>query len=270
MSDTTDTTTNAPAAAPPPPAPAESLFKTEAQAPPATPVQTLPPGADDQSWLPEKYRVKGADGQLDLAASSKKLGEGYAAAERRIGTGDVRPDTPDAYRFTVPEALKDVPMDDALTKGFRDRAHKAGLTQAQYEFAMGEYFQLVPSLLDGAAKHSAQQARTELQKVWRSPAELEAGMNAAERAVATAPEGMREQLKERYGTDPLFFQFAAFFGKELQEDRPPKEGSTQGAGDVEALMASEAYRNQKHPEHKLVSAKVQQHFTKRYGVGAVM
>jgi hypothetical protein len=46
------------------------------------------------AWLPEKYRVTGADGKIDLEASGKKLGEGYAAAAARLGTGEVPPPPP--------------------------------------------------------------------------------------------------------------------------------------------------------------------------------
>lgn len=207
----------------------------------------------------------GADGQLDLAASSKKLGEGYANAEKRIGTSASAPETPDAYQFSPPEAFKDVPLDEGLSKSFRERAHKAGLSQDQFAFVMGEYFDLVPALLDAKAAHTAESARSELSKVWKTPAELEAGMNAAERAVSSAPEALRAQLKEKYGADPLFWQFAAHYGQQLREDTPPSQAAPAAPSAVDALMASEAYRNPKHADHARVSQQVQQHFEKRYG-----
>lgn len=267
----------APAAAPAPatsPAPApvaESLFSSTAPAapaaaPPAAAPADQPPAADVPTWLPEKYRVMGADGALDLAASSQKLADGYAAATKRIGTGDLPPETPDGYKFTPPEEYKDVPLDENLSKPFRERAHKAGLTPSQYEFVMGEYFALVPSLLNGAAKATADEARNELQKVWATPADLSANMSAAERAVANAPEALREQVKAKYGTDPLFWQFAAHYGRQMSEDRPP--GSTPPAAqasDIETMMRSEAYRNPKHPEHAAVSARVAAAHRARYG-----
>lgn len=221
--------------------------------------------ADEFAWLPAKFRVIGADGQLDLAASSKKLGEGYSAAEKRIGTTASAPENPDAYTFQAPEAFKDVPLDEGMSKSFRERAHKAGLSQDQYAFVMGEYFELVPSLLNAKAAHSAESARAELSKVWSTTADLEAGMNAAERAVSLAPEAMRQQLKERYGTDPLFWQFAAHYGRQLAEDRPPAAAAPAAPAAADALMTSEAYRNPRHPDHARVSQQVQQHFRARYG-----
>lgn len=212
----------------------------------------------------------GADGQLDLAASSKKLGEGYTQAEKRIGTAASAPESPDGYQFTPPEQFKDVPLDEGLSKSFRERAHKAGLSQDQFAFVMGEYFDLVPTLLDAKAAHTAEHARGELSKVWKTPAELEAGMSAAERAVALAPEGMRAQLKEKYGTDPLFWQFAAHYGQQLREDTPPAAAAPAAPSAVEALMKSEAYTNPKHVDHARVSEQVRQHFEKRHGTAPAM
>jgi hypothetical protein len=245
----------------PPAAPApDSLFGA---APPPPAAAPAPDGVPD--WLPEKYRVM-ADGKLDLAASSQKMAEGYAAAQRRIGTGDIPPETPDAYKDSpVPEAFKDVPLDPGLTKSFRERAHKAGLTQGQLDFVMGEYFELVPSLFDAQAALSATEARAELSKVWSDPAQLQGNMTAAERAVAQMPPQLQEQIREKYGTDPVFWQFAAVFGKEAREDTPPRGGSTSTVTDVQALERSEAYRNPKHPDHEKVSAQVRQAYEKRVG-----
>lgn len=247
----------APAAPSPAPAPAAPALFTSAA--------TSAAGGEAPEWLPEKYRVSGADGKLDLAASSQKLAEGYAAAQRRIGTGDLPPDDASKYTFTVPDALKEVPLDQALTDAFRAEAHKHGLTQGQYEFVMGKYFELVPGLLDGAAKVSAEQARGELQQVWQSPAEFEANMSSAQRAINAAPAELQAKLVERFGTDPLFAQFAAMFGKEMREDRPAVPNAPSAPSAADALMASEAYRNPKHPDHARVSAQVAAHFRQRYG-----
>jgi hypothetical protein len=278
------TTTAAPApaaaalaAAPAAPAPApaqETLFTAAA---PAAPAPAPAPGApapaptatDVPAWLPEKYRVLGADGKLDLSASSQKLAEGYSAAQKRIGTGDLPPDDPAKYTFTVPEALKDVKLDESLTNAFRTEAHKAGLTQSQYEFVMGKYFELVPGLLDGAAKVTAEQARSELQQVWKSPAEYEANMSNAQRAIAAAPAELQQAIVERFGTDPVFAQFAALWGKQTREDRPPNGAAAPAApAAADALMASEAYHNPKHPDHARVSAQVQAHFKRQFGEAA--
>lgn len=243
-------------------APAPSTAASGTEAPAAAPAGA-PVAAPD--WLPEKYRVTGADGSLDLVASSQKLAEGYAHAQRRIGTGDLPPDDPSKYTFAMPEALKDVPLDPSLTDAFRAEAHKHGLTQQQYEFVMGKYFDLVPSLLDGAAKITADEARTQLQQVWKSPAEFEAQMSNAQRAISLAPADVREALAE-LGTNPTFARFAAWVGGQMREDAPPRSsGTLQSSGSASELMASEAYRNPKHPEHARVSEQVRELFRRQHG-----
>lgn len=252
--------TDAPAA--PAPAPADSLFSPPPPAPaPAPAAEGVP------DWFPEKFRVMSEDGKFDMAASSKKLMDSYAHFEKRMGAGDMPPEAPDGYKdFTPPEAFKDVQLDPELTRSFRERAHKAGLTQGQLDFVMGEYFGLVPTLLDAAAGLSADEARAELSKVWSTPAELQANMTAAERAVAQVPEALQAQLRQKYGTDPLFWQFAAAYGREAREDRPPAPNGGSGTvTDTEALMRSEAYRNPKHPDHEKVSQQVRDAYAKRHG-----
>ena len=214
----------------------------------------------------------GADGKLDLQASTQKLAEGYANAVKRIGSGDLPPEKPDGYKDSpVPEQFKDVPLDPELTRSFRERAHKAGLTQSQLDFVMGEYFSVVPSVLNAAAKLTADEARAELSKVWSSPTELQGNMTAAERAVAAVSPELQAQIREKYGTDPVFWQFAAQFGREVREDRPvSSQGSTPPVTDVEALMRSEAYRNAKHPDHQKVSLQVKTAFEKRVGTQPAM
>ena len=262
----------------PAPAPAsQSLRHTPSPAPapgsaPAPGAAPAPaPAASEFDWLPEKYQVKAADGTIDLAASSKKLSEGYAAAAKRIGTGDLPPETADAYTFKVPDTLKDVPVSEVL-QPFRERAHKAGLTQAQFEFVAGEYFELVPSLRDGAAKGTADQARGDLQKVWPAQADYEQNLSAAQRAVAGVPQALQDQVHEKFGTDPVFLQFAAALGREMREDRPPggSGGMQGGAATLEQVMAHPAYRDPKHPEHKQVSERARLMAEKLHGSAPAM
>jgi hypothetical protein len=220
---------------------------------------------DELAWLPEKYRVMDADGKLDLAASSKKLGEGYGNLSKKLGTGEAAPETPDAYVFTPPEQFKDIPLDEGLSKSFRERAHKAGLNQQQFEFVMGEYFTLVPQVLNAAASHTAAEAKAALSEVWKSPAELDAGVAAANRALAAAPEGARDAAFEKFGRDPDFIQIMAAFGKEMREDTTPSNATTQTVEDIGSLVSSEAYRDPKHKDHASVSAKVKSHFEAKFG-----
>jgi hypothetical protein len=219
------------------------------------------------AWLPEKFRVMGADGKLDLDASSQKLAQSYAAAQSRIGSGDIPPATAADYKTNLPEQFKDVQMDEALSTAFRDRAHKAGLTQSQFDFVMGEYFELVPSVLDGAAKHTAAAAREKLQEVWRDPGQYEAEMKRGQTAFNKLPEQLRAEIMvSGMGANPMVAQMLAHFGREYREDSPPSHGAPNAAtGSAEELMKHPAYRDPKHPEHAAISAKVQDAFRRTHG-----
>lgn len=258
----------APAAAP---AAAESLYGAAAAAPaaPAAPAAAPAGGDEPPAWLPEKFRVM-AEGKLDLQASAQKLASSYAHAEKRIGSGDLPPEAPDAYAYTPPEDFKDLPLDAELSAAFKERAHKAGLTQSQYEMVMGEYFRIVPAMMEGRAAVSAADARAKLQEVWKDPSDYQAQMGNAQRFVTSLPEGLRAQFIGNYGTDPVLAQVAAHFGREMREDRPAGGlGAPGGSGSAEQLMASEAYRNPKHVDHARVSAQVADIFRRQYGANPV-
>jgi len=249
---------DAPAAAAPSPAPAQqdSLLPPLATAPAAAPAADGATAATDYAWLPEKFRVNGADGKLDLNASSQKLGDSYRNLERTKGA--TPPASANDYTFTPPDDMGDLKFDDALSAGFRERAHKAGISQDQYQFLMGEYATLVPQMLGAAAELSAAEARTELSKVWQSPAVFEAQLSHASHAISAAPQHLREDLHSRFGRDPAFLQFAAWMGAQMQEDRAPAnpDGGNGGGQTVEQMMSDPAYRDPKHPNHAALSKRV--------------
>lgn len=260
-------TTAAPAAPAAAPAAAESLYGASPAAPAATAAATA--AGEAPAWLPEKFRVI-ADGKLDLSASAQKLANSYAHAEKRIGSGDLPPEAPDAYAYTPPEEYKDLPLDAELSTAFKERAHKAGLTQSQYEMVMGEYFRIVPAMMEGRAAVSAADARAKLQEVWKDPGDYQAQMGNAQRFVTSLPEGLRAQFIGNYGTDPILAQVAAHFGREMREDRPAGGlGVQSSSGSAEQLMASDAYRNPKHVDHARVSAQVADIFRRQYGANPV-
>jgi hypothetical protein len=270
-----------------PAAPAVPPAAPEAQVTPAAPGNdsllskppasaTVPPAdsaaapAGSPAWLtkvPEKFHVKTADGNYDAEATLAKQAESYTHLEKHRGPQP--PATASDYKFAAPEAFKDIKLDDALSASFRERAHKAGMSQEQYQMAVEAHLEMMPSVLDATLKLAADECRSELQKVWKAPQEFEAGLADAQRAVNGAPEAIREDIWARFGRDPAFIQFAASLGKEMREDKPGNPGQTAtGAPDqsgVEALMASEAYRNPKHADHAATTARVQAFWKRAYG-----
>ncbi|QHE86316.1 hypothetical protein [Hydrogenophaga sp. BPS33] len=243
-----------------------------AEAVPAAPGSLFSPShvdtntpAEVAQWMPQKFQVRGADGNMDLEASSQKLAQAYDHAVRRFGKPEGAPESPSAYALTIPEHLE-LEIPEGTFAPFFERAHEAGLSQAQLDFVMGEYFQALPAFMNDAAAVTLDQAKAELAQAWPDPADMQRNMRAAERAVAAMPPDLQEDVKARFGTDPVFWRFAAHFGKEVGEDRPaaPAGGAT-GGQDVTALMGSEAYRNPRHKDHARVSAQVRNHFERTAG-----
>ena len=48
-------------------------------------------------WIPEKHRVTKEDGTFDLEASARKVAEAHGHLEKRFGSGDLPPKTPEEY-----------------------------------------------------------------------------------------------------------------------------------------------------------------------------
>lgn len=59
-------------------------------------------------------------------------------------------------------------------------------------------------------------------------------------------------------------KLAAAIGKHIQEDLPPSNTQQNVGESVQQLMMSEAYLNDKHPDHKRVYAQVEQAYAKQY------
>ena len=92
----------------------------------------------------------------------------------------------------------------------------------------------------------------------------ERGMKAYQAAIAYGDADAEAILKD-YGNDPRVIRLLARVGGEMGEDRsvtPPGGGIPSGQT-VETLMTSEAYNNQRHPEHATVSRQVADHFARQ-------
>jgi hypothetical protein len=252
----------APVAAPTPaPAPAEgteSLLKPPAEA--AAPAAPAPaPAAFTPDSVPEKFRVMKADGSLDLEASFLKQSVSYGELSKKLGGGGGAPAAPAEYAFQMPEAMKDLELDPTLTTEFKDIAHKHGLTQEQYQAMVEVGLKQVPGILNSVLKLSADEARGSLQKAWGG--DYEKNLGNAQRAIDAVGGELGKDMWARFGRDPAFLQFAAKMGSDMREDKAPvnNDGSGGGPATIDALMASDAYRNPKNPDHARVSAQVQAH-----------
>lgn len=254
----------APAAAAEPAQAQPSLLaaaKSEAPATPSAPA-AAPAGND---WIPEKFRVTNGDA-LDVEASARKLAESYAGLEKRVGSGDVPPKSADDYTVQVPDAFKEVWQEDDRFKAFKADAINAGLTQKQFDFVVGKYFNVVPELVQGAAQLDATKASEELRQVWKTDAEFKTNVGDALKAFEKYADPQDLARIDEIGNNPVVLRILAKVGKETQEAGGiPQQAGDTGAENVQDLLRSPAYLDAKHPDHKTVSAKVQTFYAKKYG-----
>jgi len=236
----TTSATEPPAATPPP---AENLLTPD----PASPA----PGSAEPVKLEVPEKFKAADGTLNQDALLKS----YTELEKRLGTGDAPPKTPDEYKldYKLPEG---VTVDKEAEKSFLASCHAQGMTNKQVQFVMDKY----AGILGEQAKTATvtkEQAITDLKTAWGD--KFDENMTLARKAFAAiADEADRAELQKQ-GNNPAFLRMLAKIGANLKEDTPPI-GSPLPAGsddEIQALMRSPAYWNAKDPEHLNVKAKVE-------------
>ncbi|TYL43916.1 hypothetical protein [Dickeya sp. ws52] len=223
-------------------------------------------GATD--WLPEKYRVVGDDGALNLEGSARKLADAYSHLEKRFGSGDAPPKTADEYAPKVEaEGFNwDEFKADPKMQGFLKSAHAKGLTNDQLSFVLGEYAQHAPALVGGATQLDQEAASTALREVWKTDAEFNKNIGLAFRAFNSLAEDGDKGRIDEIGNNPLVIRMLAKVGAEMQEDGPAGgEVNLEEQQTIRDLMKSEAYMNPKHADHEKVSARVAAFYQKAYG-----
>ncbi len=228
--------------------------------------------------LPEKFRVFDGEGDkkvFNLESSAGKLLESYSHLEKKAGSGETPPESPEGYEidgkafgeeFNVEEF-----MADEGTQSFMKRMHAKGVTNSQMqeilEYGLKEW---APNLVGGNQSLNTDECVQHLKsEIWKTDSEYKENMTAANRAYRSLPKALQEQVNERIGNDPLFNQVMALFGKEMAEDTPPTEVTPEEGAKVEEMMQSEAYKDPKHPQHALVSKQVKAHFEKKFGTAPI-
>lgn len=216
--------------------------------------------------IPEKYQVKKEDGTLDVEASSLKLAEAYGHLEKRMGSGDVPPKTPEEYVVTVPDALKDTwkPAEDPLLQGFLKDAHAAGFTQKQIDLALGKYMEVAPGLVNGSKELSAEDCTATLKAEWKTDEQYKDGVGAAYKAAVGYFGSDADALIKEYGNDARFIRGLAKLGAEMGEDTSASAGTVVNGGteSYQEIFNSEAFNNPKHPGHAEASKKYKEYFDK--------
>lgn len=262
----------APAAAPAPVAPAASpaaaadpAAAPATDAPAAAAKSALSAGTDDwtPAKVPEKFHVKGADGELDINATFRKVSEHRDNLEKRLGAGGVRPKTADEYK--LPETFADMKLDEAGAKAWRAEAHEMGLSQAQYEKVMGKYLEIAPQLVSAGKEVTAEDTIASLTEVWKenTKPQISAAYGVAQRLASKTGVSM-EEMEASIGNNPIAIRMLAALAPELREDSTPAaaNGAIGGGKTIQELMAHPAYSNAGHPEHAAISKQVRDHYVK--------
>jgi len=189
-----------------------------------------------------------------------------------MGTpGATPPKDASEYTITVPDALKEAfdPATDEGMKGFLGKAHAAGMTQGQIDLVMESYFDMAPRLAAGAAVYDSNTATAELKKTWATDADFKRNVQnaftGANAAAQKAGLSIDEVMAGPLGNNPTFLRLMAALGPEFQED-PGAGGMTMTSQeDINALIASDAYKDPKHIDHAKVSEKIRQYYIRKHG-----
>ncbi|MGK0735950.1 hypothetical protein ACSFCT_04035 [Yokenella regensburgei] len=222
------------------------------------------PGAND--WLPEKYRVSGEDGALNVEQSARKLAEAHVALEKRMGGVGTAPKTADEYSPAVEvdgfkwDEFKAAPE----TQSFLKAAHAKGITNDQMGFILGEYVKNAQQIATGSAELDAEAATTSLREVWKTDTEFNQNLGLAYRAFNSLAE-QGDDINV-IGNNPMVIRMLAKVGKEMQEDGPVGgDINLAEQQTIRELMKSPAYMDPKHADHDRVSAQVKAYYHKTYG-----
>lgn len=194
--------------------------------------------------VPEKF-VKGDEVNIEALAKS------YTHLEKRLGSGDLPPETPEAYKLAEkPEWVSDEDLAE-VTKF----AHENKLSQAQFEAVMGKYIGDVTALIDDLAPTPQKCEAALLEQLGGNREAVSKEIALARKAFgAYAPEGVDMNSPE-IGNNPALIRILAKIGAGMAEDTPV-DGKNPAALNVAELMASEAYNNPRHPQHQQVMDQV--------------
>ncbi|WP_151838174.1 MULTISPECIES: hypothetical protein [unclassified Acinetobacter] len=187
--------------------------------------------------------------QTEASTETTQTATGTEAQQsEQTGTQENKTDLPesaDAYKVELEGFDFDSFKSDEGNKTFLEEAHKAGISNEQLGVVLKAYDQ-----------HTAVQLE-QLQADWGG--DYEANIRMAQQAVQAAGLDPKDVDSPTFG-----IRLAAYYGKALQEDMPPQNTQQSGATDIKELLASAAYMDESHSDHKKVHAQVQDWYQKQY------
>ena len=206
---------------------------------------TVDPGVPIE--IPAKF--KNEDGTLNEQGVLKSYGE----LEKKLGAHGTPPATAGDYKIEdkFPEGLE---VNAEGRTAFLAKCHERGMTNDQVQFIMDEYAGIV-SVATVEATETREGTIEQMKKLYGDDyhEKMASAMNAFRAA------GVEGISINDVGNNPAMIQILSVLGANLTEDQIPRGFPTGGGmseGDLHKLMASEAYWDPKHEDHKNVNAKV--------------
>ena len=205
--------------------------------------------------IPEKFKKE--DGTLNDQAMLKSYGE----LEKKLGAHGTPPKTAEDYKIEdkFPEGLE---VNAEGRTAFLAKCHERGMTNDQVQFIMDEYSEIVTVATIEAANTREGTIET-LKTLYgdKYPEKMASAMNAFRAA------GVKDVSINDVGNHPGMIQILSVLGENLTEDQIPRGegvGGGMSEGDLHKLMASEAYWDPKHEDHKNVNAKVTAYYKAKH------
>jgi len=161
--------------------------------------------------------------QLERYESPDQIWKKARELERRMSSGDLRstlkkdatsqevaawrkengvPETPEAYKITMPAGRQPPKDDDAFLKSFLKSAHEANFTQVQVDKAIGSFYAQVDvqaEEISASEKEAEKKTEDLLRQEWG--ADYRANKAMAEALLARAPAGFRDRFMNGYLAD---------------------------------------------------------------------
>lgn len=176
----------------------------------------------------------------------------------------VVPESIDGYEVNVEgfnfDEFKAIPENQE----FLERARAAGFDNEKLGFLLGEYNELIPTLMEANAALDNETAVQKMTEVWGGEAGKNFGYanNAANNLIANGVLTAEEVNDPSFGNNPRVLKMSAYFGSQLQEDTPPGNTQQSGGVSIEQLMKDPAYSDASHPNHQSVARQVAEYFSK--------
>jgi hypothetical protein len=212
---------------------------------------------DPNATIEIPVKFKNEDGTLNEQAMFKSYGE----LEKKMGATGSPPATAEDYKIEdkFPEGLE---VNAEGRTAFLGKCHERGMTNDQVQFIMDEYAEIV-SVAAVEATNTHDGTVEQLKKLYGD--EYHEKMASAMNAFRAA--GVEGVSINDVGNHPGMIQILSVLGANLTEDQiprglPPTGGMSEG--DLHKLMASEAYWDPKHEDHKNVNAKVAAYYKAKH------